>query len=273
MKPWTTRAILLSVLTTWLLSGADARSLLEDSEELGDDDYQASKRELDLSNTLEDSEKQEGALENKRTLDLSNTLEDSEEQEGALENTRALEAEDSGDSDAELDSDGLKGERELGPDSPEPRLQNPPAATSHLYQIHGASESNQESSQPAEGAVPRGLLISNDNTAPRENTRSGNAELSIPELPKARSWDDTLGPAHRGYKTVTHRKISLFFPLKTVSPLLGVLGHPPGMESAPVVALGVTEPDFSFAEEEHDVIMSRPHGKVAPSFKSSPCLP
>ncbi|MGH0169042.1 UNVERIFIED_CONTAM: hypothetical protein FKN15_073435 [Acipenser sinensis] len=49
---------------------ADARSLLEDSEELGDDDYQASKREL--------------------------------------------EAEDSVDSDAELDSDGLKGERELG---------------------------------------------------------------------------------------------------------------------------------------------------------------
>ncbi|MGH0172434.1 UNVERIFIED_CONTAM: hypothetical protein FKN15_065352 [Acipenser sinensis] len=91
MKPWTTRAILLSVLTAWLLSGADARSLLEDSEELGDDDYQASKRELDLSNTLEESE----------------------EQEGALENTRALEAEDSGDSDAELDSDGLKGEREL----------------------------------------------------------------------------------------------------------------------------------------------------------------
>ncbi|MGH0142896.1 UNVERIFIED_CONTAM: hypothetical protein FKN15_077284 [Acipenser sinensis] len=70
----------------------DARSLLEDSEELGDDDYQASKRELDLRNTVEESE----------------------EQEGALENTRALEAEDSGDSDAELDSDGLKGERELG---------------------------------------------------------------------------------------------------------------------------------------------------------------
>ncbi|MGH0182402.1 UNVERIFIED_CONTAM: hypothetical protein FKN15_009311 [Acipenser sinensis] len=92
MKPWTTRAILLSVLTAWLLSGADARSLLEDSEELGDDDYQASKKELDLSNTLKESEEQEGALENKR----------------------ALEAEDSGDSDAELDSDGLKGERELG---------------------------------------------------------------------------------------------------------------------------------------------------------------
>ncbi|MGH0181038.1 UNVERIFIED_CONTAM: hypothetical protein FKN15_005666 [Acipenser sinensis] len=73
----------------------DARSLLEDSEELGDDDYQASKRELDLSNTVEESE----------------------EQEGALENTRALEAEDSGDSDAELDSDGLKGERELGTDA------------------------------------------------------------------------------------------------------------------------------------------------------------
>ncbi|MGH0176809.1 UNVERIFIED_CONTAM: hypothetical protein FKN15_073842 [Acipenser sinensis] len=91
MKPWTIRAILLSVLTAWLLSGDDARSLLEDSEELGDDDYQASKRELDLSNTLEDSEEQEGAPENKR----------------------ALEAEDSGDSDAELDSDGLKGEREL----------------------------------------------------------------------------------------------------------------------------------------------------------------
>ncbi|MGH0134567.1 UNVERIFIED_CONTAM: hypothetical protein FKN15_023311 [Acipenser sinensis] len=68
MKPWTTRAILLSVLTAWLLSGADARSLLEDSEELGDDDYQASKRELDLSNTVEDSEEQEGALENTRAL-------------------------------------------------------------------------------------------------------------------------------------------------------------------------------------------------------------
>ncbi|MGH0164988.1 UNVERIFIED_CONTAM: hypothetical protein FKN15_055784 [Acipenser sinensis] len=91
----------------------NARSLLEDSEELGDDDYQASKRELDLSNTVEESEEQEGALENTRALDLSNTLEDSEEQEGALENKRALEAEDSGDSDAELDSDGLKGEREL----------------------------------------------------------------------------------------------------------------------------------------------------------------
>ncbi|MGH0170300.1 UNVERIFIED_CONTAM: hypothetical protein FKN15_063990 [Acipenser sinensis] len=35
----------------------------------------------------------------------------------------------------------------------------------------------------------------------------------------------------------------------------------------------VTEPDFSFAEEDHDVIMSQPHGKVAPSFKSSPYLP
>ncbi|MGH0179804.1 UNVERIFIED_CONTAM: hypothetical protein FKN15_002360 [Acipenser sinensis] len=46
----------------------DARSLLEDSEELGDDDYQASKRELDLSNTVEESEEQEGALENKRAL-------------------------------------------------------------------------------------------------------------------------------------------------------------------------------------------------------------
>ncbi|XP_058862310.1 uncharacterized protein LOC117965237 isoform X2 [Acipenser ruthenus] len=99
MKAWTTRAILLSVLTAWLLSGADARSLLEDSEELGDDDYQTSKRELDLSNTLEDSEEQEGALENKR----------------------ALEAEDSGDSDAELDSDGLKGERELGDNMMEKR--------------------------------------------------------------------------------------------------------------------------------------------------------
>ncbi|MGH0160262.1 UNVERIFIED_CONTAM: hypothetical protein FKN15_048005 [Acipenser sinensis] len=68
MKPWTTRAILLSVLTAWLLSGADAWSLLEDSEELGDDDYQASKRELDLSNTVEESEEQEGALENTRAL-------------------------------------------------------------------------------------------------------------------------------------------------------------------------------------------------------------
>ncbi|MGH0121077.1 UNVERIFIED_CONTAM: hypothetical protein FKN15_069280 [Acipenser sinensis] len=31
--------------------------------------------------------------------------------------------------------------------------------------------------QPAEGAVPRGLLISNDNTAPRENTRSGKQQM------------------------------------------------------------------------------------------------
>ncbi|MGH0134935.1 UNVERIFIED_CONTAM: hypothetical protein FKN15_025304 [Acipenser sinensis] len=44
-----------------------------------------------------------------------------------------------------------------------------------------------------------------------------NVELSIPELPKAPSCDDTLGPAHRGYKTVTRRNISLFFHLKTVS--------------------------------------------------------
>ncbi|MGH0123720.1 UNVERIFIED_CONTAM: hypothetical protein FKN15_013586 [Acipenser sinensis] len=31
--------------------------------------------------------------------------------------------------------------------------------------------------EPAEGAVPRGLLISNDNTAPRENTRSATKEI------------------------------------------------------------------------------------------------
>ncbi|MGH0188260.1 UNVERIFIED_CONTAM: hypothetical protein FKN15_028826 [Acipenser sinensis] len=31
--------------------------------------------------------------------------------------------------------------------------------------------------QPAEGAVPRGLLISNDNTAPRENTRSARGQV------------------------------------------------------------------------------------------------
>ncbi|MGH0153589.1 UNVERIFIED_CONTAM: hypothetical protein FKN15_047919 [Acipenser sinensis] len=41
----------------------------------------------------------------------------------------------------------------------------------------------------------------------------------------------------------------------------------------PVVAPDVTEPDFSFAEEDHDAIMSWPHGKVAPSFKSIPYLP
>ncbi|MGH0178820.1 UNVERIFIED_CONTAM: hypothetical protein FKN15_003705 [Acipenser sinensis] len=33
---------------------------------------------------------------------------------------------------------------------------------------------NTAAAKPAEGAVPRGLLISNDNTAPRENTRSEN---------------------------------------------------------------------------------------------------
>ncbi|MGH0144662.1 UNVERIFIED_CONTAM: hypothetical protein FKN15_003992 [Acipenser sinensis] len=37
---------------------------------------------------------------------------------------------------------------------------------------------------------------------------------------------------------------------------------------APVVAPDVTEPDFSFAEEDHDVIISQP-----PSFKSRPYLP
>ncbi|MGH0154782.1 UNVERIFIED_CONTAM: hypothetical protein FKN15_045428 [Acipenser sinensis] len=40
-----------------------------------------------------------------------------------------------------------------------------------------------------------------------------------------------------------------------------------------VVAPDVTEPDFSIAEENHDAILSRPHGKVSPSFKSSPYLP
>ncbi|MGH0134887.1 UNVERIFIED_CONTAM: hypothetical protein FKN15_056237 [Acipenser sinensis] len=47
----------------------------------------------------------------------------------------------------------------------------------------------------------------------------GNAELSISELPKAPSWDDALSPAYRGYKPITHRKISLFFLLKTVGRL------------------------------------------------------
>ncbi|MGH0161083.1 UNVERIFIED_CONTAM: hypothetical protein FKN15_046633 [Acipenser sinensis] len=42
---------------------------------------------------------------------------------------------------------------------------------------------------------------------------------------------------------------------------------------APVVVPDDTEPDFSIVEEDHDVILSRPHGKVAPSFKSSPYLP
>ncbi|MGH0157556.1 UNVERIFIED_CONTAM: hypothetical protein FKN15_036178 [Acipenser sinensis] len=91
---------------------------LEENNKLGSNlcDDSPSECELgfrDLSNTLEESEEQEGALENTRALDLSNTVEESEEQEGALENKRALEAEDSCDSDAELDSDGLKGEREL----------------------------------------------------------------------------------------------------------------------------------------------------------------
>ncbi|MGH0142698.1 UNVERIFIED_CONTAM: hypothetical protein FKN15_019690 [Acipenser sinensis] len=34
-----------------------------------------------------------------------------------------------------------------------------------------------DQNKPAEGAVPRGLLISNDNTAPRENTRSGKQQM------------------------------------------------------------------------------------------------
>ncbi|MGH0147579.1 UNVERIFIED_CONTAM: hypothetical protein FKN15_010872 [Acipenser sinensis] len=49
----------------------------------------------------------------------------------------------------------------------------------------------------------------------------GNTDLSISELPKASSCDDALGPAYRGYKTITHRKISLFFLLKTVRPMPG----------------------------------------------------
>ncbi|MGH0188319.1 UNVERIFIED_CONTAM: hypothetical protein FKN15_028995 [Acipenser sinensis] len=90
MKPWTTRAILLSVLTAWLLSGAD------------------------LSNTVEDSEEQEGALENTRALEAEDSGDsDAELDSDGLKGERELEAEDSGDSDAELDSDGLKGEREL----------------------------------------------------------------------------------------------------------------------------------------------------------------
>ncbi|MGH0144159.1 UNVERIFIED_CONTAM: hypothetical protein FKN15_002283 [Acipenser sinensis] len=37
---------------------------------------------------------------------------------------------------------------------------------------------------PAEGAVPRGLLISNDNTAPRENTRSASSFLFLGSGPR-----------------------------------------------------------------------------------------
>ncbi|MGH0166663.1 UNVERIFIED_CONTAM: hypothetical protein FKN15_006317 [Acipenser sinensis] len=39
------------------------------------------------------------------------------------------------------------------------------------------NDSSSDMSEPAEGAVPRGLLISNDNTAPRENTRSGKQQM------------------------------------------------------------------------------------------------
>ncbi|MGH0136544.1 UNVERIFIED_CONTAM: hypothetical protein FKN15_034272 [Acipenser sinensis] len=47
------------------------------------------------------------------------------------------------------------------------------------------------------------------------DSRVGTTELSISELPKAPSCDDALCPAYRGYKPVTHWKISLFFLLKT----------------------------------------------------------
>ncbi|MGH0172977.1 UNVERIFIED_CONTAM: hypothetical protein FKN15_064459 [Acipenser sinensis] len=56
-------------------------------------------------------------------------------------------------------------------------------------------------------------------------------------------------------------------PVQPITPALELT--PP----VPVVAPDVTEPDFSFAEEDHDAIMSLPHGKVAPSFKSIPYLP
>ncbi|MGH0163346.1 UNVERIFIED_CONTAM: hypothetical protein FKN15_007530 [Acipenser sinensis] len=56
----------------------------------------------------------------------------------------------------------------------------------------------------------------------------GNTELSISELPKAPSCDDALGPAFRGYKTVTHWKISLFFLLKTVRRRHMLMGDCPG---------------------------------------------
>ncbi|MGH0158802.1 UNVERIFIED_CONTAM: hypothetical protein FKN15_045186 [Acipenser sinensis] len=41
-----------------------------------------------------------------------------------------------------------------------------------------SAETERTGKQPAEGAVPRGLLISNDNTAPRENTRSVNSNAA-----------------------------------------------------------------------------------------------
>ncbi|MGH0137929.1 UNVERIFIED_CONTAM: hypothetical protein FKN15_066516 [Acipenser sinensis] len=43
--------------------------------------------------------------------------------------------------------------------------------------IVNANFSTNHNIAPAEGAVPRGLLISNDNTAPRENTRSARGQV------------------------------------------------------------------------------------------------
>ncbi|MGH0173786.1 UNVERIFIED_CONTAM: hypothetical protein FKN15_066382 [Acipenser sinensis] len=76
------------------------------------------------------------------------------------------------------------------------------------------SEGRQDASvnQPPQPREP-----TEEDDAVAGSSTAGNTELSISELPKAPSCDDALGPANRGYKTVTHRKISLFFLLKMVS--------------------------------------------------------
>ncbi|MGH0140300.1 UNVERIFIED_CONTAM: hypothetical protein FKN15_030250 [Acipenser sinensis] len=57
--------------------------------------------------------------------------------------------------------------------------------------------------KPAEGAVPRGLLISNDNTAPRENTRSGKQQMrahlqenNMTDDIKIASWEEQAFLSH-----------------------------------------------------------------------------
>ncbi|MGH0165576.1 UNVERIFIED_CONTAM: hypothetical protein FKN15_011292 [Acipenser sinensis] len=71
----------------------------------------------------------------------------------------------------------------------------------YLISSRPVTEETPEDTQPAEGAVPRGLLISNDNTAPRENTRSGKQQMRahlqvIADMREKRYEDEGIGSSY-----------------------------------------------------------------------------
>ncbi|MGH0149782.1 UNVERIFIED_CONTAM: hypothetical protein FKN15_072986 [Acipenser sinensis] len=72
----------------------------------------------------------------------------------------------------ESESDIHEGDRLHNTDCPQRALFPVVCLSAMITQHHGRIPE-----APAEGAVPRGLLISNDNTAPRENTRSGKQQM------------------------------------------------------------------------------------------------